>query len=255
MVQPDEFKAIQQEGEGNLLQEQTIRGDQNRAAQGDSSLFLQGDGNQGVSGEKNVLVKGNRNLTFSSLVNIEVWNLSSSNLSVSLILSAIFSVVVLFFFFLFQTSNNESNMPDIDDISPEERLLMDVHSLLIDGDLDEAEQRISELTSLSPDSPDPLYLKSVLAIERNNNRASLEYVEKALERSPNHVPSITQKVRILLLMGGRERDEAAVIARESYGVSTELDIWLECLTENEFFQLLSVTDSELHRECPLPLGF
>ena len=122
------------------------------------------------------------------------------------------------------------------------------------GALDSAEQYFDRVRQLAPDMPEPLYWKARVATERNNKVVALDYLERALQLSPQHVPSLALKIKLLVLQGGNNTELAKQIAINARGQSKVLDCWLDCLETNGIFMQMILTASELDAQCDFQQG-
>lgn len=121
-----------------------------------------------------------------------------------------------------------------------------------DREFNRAEEKFDEANKLEPKFPEPWYWKAKVALVKGNSAVALKYINKALEMNANHLHSLVLKIKLLLLSGGNEKLEAEKIAKQSYGITDDLDVWLNCLEKEKIFAHLVITISELDRKCPSP---
>ena len=121
-----------------------------------------------------------------------------------------------------------------------------------DGEFNRAEEKFDEANRLEPESPEPWYWKAKVALVKGNSPVALKYINKALDMNANHLHSLVLKIKLLLLSGGNEKLEAEKIAKQSYGIADDLDVWFNCLEQEKIFTNLVITISELDRKCPSP---
>jgi hypothetical protein len=135
-------------------------------------------------------------------------------------------------------------------VSEYEQALLDGYEFLEEGELDEADKKFNKARNIRQNLPEPWYWKANVALERQNKPTALEYANKSLELDPQHIYSWELKIKLLLLSGGDQMEEAEKIAQKSFGISDKLDSWLDCLNKEGFFTLKITTASELNKKCP-----
>jgi len=103
------------------------------------------------------------------------------------------------------------------------------------------------------DDNNPWYDKAKM---ESDNQFALGYLNMGLKEYPKHVDSLALKIKLLLLIGGRDkRGEAEKVAEniKKMGISRELDDWVDCLRENFFKssdRLVMTTETEIESLCP-----
>lgn len=135
----------------------------------------------------------------------------------------------------------------------EKPVLVEGYEFLQNLDYDKAEEKFNQASRREPKSPDPWYWKAQLALARENKPVALEYTDIALKLEPKHLHSLVLKIKLLLLNGGHDLVKAEGIATKSYGISEELDSWLNCLEREKVFSSSLNTDSELDAKCTPPI--
>lgn len=141
---------------------------------------------------------------------------------------------------------------DLNLISTVNQCLNEGCKLLKDRKFEEAEAKFEEAQKLESKSPEPWYWKAQLALAKNNKKVALAYINRALKLNPNYWYGLALKIKLLLLMGGKYREEAKNIAEQSHEISDELVSWLNCLEQNNCFNSIIITNSELDEKCPFP---
>ncbi|KHD09719.1 hypothetical protein PN36_25475 [Candidatus Thiomargarita nelsonii] len=101
------------------------------------------------------------------------------------------------------------------------------------------------------DDNNPWYNKAKM---ESDNQIALEYLNLGLDEYPKHVDSLVLKIKLLLLIGGRDkRAKAEKVADvlKKMGVSRE---WVDCLKRENFFKssdrLVMTTETEIESLCP-----
>lgn len=135
-------------------------------------------------------------------------------------------------------------------ISSENVLIREGYELLDSGELVKAEAKFNEAKNLNPQSAVPWHGKAEVALAKQNLPVAMQYVDRALDIEEKHIPSLVLKIKILLLNGGDQNILAKKLANDSYRLSNELDQWLMCLEEQQFFLNIITTQNELDRLCP-----
>lgn len=137
-------------------------------------------------------------------------------------------------------------------LTPESKLIREGQELLNNREFELAEKKFNKAKKLAPKLAAPWYWKAKVSLARQNLSIAIFYVEKALELQANHEPSLVLQIKILLLKGGTNTEEARRKAKESYGVSDSLNQWLKCLENNNVFSDFVNTESKLDELCPSP---
>jgi tetratricopeptide (TPR) repeat protein len=132
------------------------------------------------------------------------------------------------------------------------RIFLQVSNLLQSNKIDDAEQELARANHMQRTSTEYWFWKSLVALGRNNAPVALNYIEKALNLNPRHVRSLVVKIKLLLLRGGEDIRRACELAEQSYGVTDDLDAWLDCLTANGVFTSGPWSNHELDMICPFP---
>ncbi len=204
-----------------------VEGDNNQVNQGDNSNVSQ--------------INGHRNLVFNGKLIIR---LSGVSFVISLFMFLIF--VLPFFPLRLESLWSKDSAQQATTSYLEEGI-----QRLEEGKLNEAETFIEKASKETLGTPEPLYWKARVAMARKKNLVALELTEKALQLNNRHVPSLVLKIKLLLLSGGEDRRKAKTITHQSYGISEDLDVWLECLERHNIFSLLVITSTDLENNCPM----
>lgn len=135
-------------------------------------------------------------------------------------------------------------------LTPEKQLIREGRELLNNREFELAEEKFNEAKKLAPELAYPWYWIAKVSLARQNLPVASSYVEQALKLQANHEPSLVLQIKILLLKGGTDTQEAQRKANQSYGVSDSLDQWLKCLENNNVFSVIVNTESKLEELCP-----
>jgi hypothetical protein len=121
------------------------------------------------------------------------------------------------------------------------------------GDLPAADQELSRIPAAAHSSPTFWYLRSRVALARENLVVTAAYLREALRLDCRHTPSIAAKIHLLLL-GNEPADRRAAfeLAERSRSISNELDVWLKCLSAERMFDTGIRTATDLATRCPFP---
>ncbi len=133
-----------------------------------------------------------------------------------------------------------------------EQIIASGYQFLEDKQLDKAEEKFDLARKLYKKAPEPWLGKAHIAFSQSNITVALQFVNKSLQQNPSYWQGLAFKIKLLLLLGGNYREEAMKLSTESRGLSTKLDVWLDCLAEQRIFSQLLVTDSALDSLCPFP---
>lgn len=136
-----------------------------------------------------------------------------------------------------------------DSITIEDNLFWQVHQLLEQRKIDDAEQKLARATNI-PGEAIYWYWKAEVAFKKNSFDAALAYSDEALKQDGSHIYSLALKIKLLLLNGNVKK--AKTLAEASYGIAHRLDIWLNCLKSHNFLLDGPWTNYELETECPFP---
>lgn len=156
----------------------------------------------------------------------------------------------------------ESSSPTPVFASPEIRLLWEGSVLLSKGDVEGAESKFEEVIVRNSDSADALYWMAQIPISSNNNSnnrmIAIEYINRALDKNPDHIHSIVLKIKLLLV--SQQKQEAETVANAKYRIDDQLDEWLDCLDawdvyaelEDTSDERFAIEEPELEEWCPSP---
>jgi tetratricopeptide (TPR) repeat protein len=133
-----------------------------------------------------------------------------------------------------------------------EQIITSGYQLLEDKQFDKAEETFDLARKLYKKAPEPWLGKAHVTFAQGNTSVALQFVNKSLKQNPNYWQGLAFKIKLLLLLGGNYREEAMKLSTESRGLSTKLDVWLDCLTKQGIFTQLLVTDSVLDSLCLFP---
>ena len=132
----------------------------------------------------------------------------------------------------------------------EESLALKGYRLLELGDIDEAERTFDEYFKKNKNIAVSLYWKARISLKRGNKNIALQYLGTALKNDPNHIDSIILKIKLLLLIGGKN-DEAKLFAMSKKHID-EINPWIKCLANDHFFSKDINTETELESKCSAP---
>jgi tetratricopeptide (TPR) repeat protein len=135
------------------------------------------------------------------------------------------------------------------------QLVTSGYQSLEDKNFGRAEEQFDLSRKLNKEAPDPWLGKAHIAFVQDNLDVALKFVDKALQRESSHWQSLALKIKLLLLLGGNNREEAMKLANRSLGLQEELDAWLKCLISQKVFDPLVTTASTLDATCPFPKSF
>ncbi len=150
-------------------------------------------------------------------------------------------------FYFVKKGNNMS--PAFEVPFSKDNLLQEGYQFLKAEQWDKAEKQFNQARHQMPHSAEPWYWQAQLALARDNKHISLNYLEKALQLDPKHIQSLALKIKVLLLLGGRNMKKAKQLANTIRHPSAALERWVSCLNENEFFSSLLVTATQLESRC------
>jgi tetratricopeptide (TPR) repeat protein len=128
------------------------------------------------------------------------------------------------------------------------KILIEGYELLMKNDLNGAEEVFEKARTLEPQSPEPWYWKSVIAMERSDYEVAQSYLNEALKLAPDHPHSLALKIKVLIIIGKSE--SANTLANLSYGISDGLDKWLDCLHKNGGFNPEFTYNIDFELKCP-----
>ena len=128
-----------------------------------------------------------------------------------------------------------------------------VRSLLNEGRPADADRVLQHLPNDCRQTADFWYWKARVALTNHNLTVALAYADKGLTHDNGHAPTITVKIKILLL---QNTPESRVYARQltvaSGKLHGSLDAWIECLRRAGLLADGLRTPTELDRACPFP---
>ena len=158
-----------------------------------------------------------------------------------------FSVVV--FYMIMRPSDLERGQQ----IEEKKTIYQQVHGLLENSMIDDAERELSKAVGSQRNSADFWYWKSRIAFSRQNQRVALSYLDEAIRRDSHHANSINLKIKLLLLSGVKnDRVKAKELALKSRGITDSLDVWLNCLQVENIFSTSPTSNREIELKCPSP---
>ena len=147
----------------------------------------------------------------------------------------------------------ELGLNPIHNVKPKDQLIVEGCKLLESKKLDEAEKKFNEAQRCNNNSPEPWYWKAQVALADNNQPVALKYIEKALKLDSNNLDCRVLQIKILLLSGGKHRQQAKEIAEEVANISSDLKAWVDDLKNENVFSSLVITSRELEMKFPISI--
>ena len=135
---------------------------------------------------------------------------------------------------------------------PAKRIYFEGYRLLEDGNFDDAERKFNKAKEYYGETVEFWYWKSRVAFARGNKTVASQFVDKALKVEPQHPHSLALKIKLLLLSNSYNDVDAKVLSEKSYGLSNQLDEWLNCLKSKDLFVRGPKTNLELDTDCTFP---
>lgn len=227
--QPDVNPSIQHQADCSKVETKRA------TVQGDGNRVIQGNNNRAIQGDNNIAIQGDNNTTF--IIQLK----KSKKYCVFIVFAALISLSFAIINSVISPKIQTKKTP-----------IYEGQELLDKGELKRAEEKFNEVQRLEPKSPEPWYWKARVALARRNQSTALEYLNQALNITPRHSHSLALQIKLLLLNGGEDINKAHKIVSQSYNISPELDLWLNCLNQKNIFNSISTTESELNRFCRFP---
>ncbi len=138
--------------------------------------------------------------------------------------------------------------------NPTNNPLFEGYQFLKAGEWRKAERQFNQAARKNPRSVEPWYWKAELALARGHKQVSINYLNQVLKQKKTHIHSLALKMKVLLLLGGRNIKKAKQLGSRIYKhhPSQALKNWVICLKQVSGF-IITATDIETQCQSQFPV--